>query len=196
MRTGDAEVPVAQVLGYLLARAMRSDEELMRAYAGGDQTALRELFERYAPILLRVVQRQVGRGPDAQDIVQQTFLQLHRARRDFRADTRFRPWIMTIALNLARDVLRRRGRRPEQPLEEQALPAAEAGPDREVARRVRAALRGLPRDQREVIELHWFDELSFNEIAAIVGASSGAVRVRAHRGYVALRKTLEDREAS
>jgi RNA polymerase sigma-70 factor (ECF subfamily) len=175
---------------------MRSDEELMLAYAGGDAAALRPLFERYAPILLRLVQRQVGGAADAQDIVQQTFLQLHRARRDFRADMRVRPWVMTIALNLARDVLRRRGRRPEQVLEEEtlaAVPAAASDPD--VARRVRAALSGLPRDQREVIELHWFDQLSFSEIAAIVGASSGAVRVRAHRGYVALRKTLEEREA-
>jgi len=167
----------------------------MLAYAGGDAAALRQLFERYAPILLRLVQRHVGRDADAQDIVQQTFLQLHRARGDFRADMRVRPWIMTIALNLARDLLRRRGRRPEQVLEEEALAAVPAGaPDVDVARRVRAALSGLPRDQREVIELHWFDQLSFNEIAAIVGASSGAVRVRAHRGYQALRKTLGEPE--
>ena len=165
----------------------------MMRYAGGDQAALREIFRRYAPILLRLVQRQVGRAADAQDVVQQTFLQLHRARRDFRAEMRLRPWIMTIALNLARDLLRRRGRRPEQLLEEEALPAASVTtqPDHDVARRVRAALSVLPREQREVIELHWFEELSFTEIATIVGASSGAVRVRAHRGYVTLRKTLE-----
>ena len=57
--------------------------------------------------------------------------------------------------------------------------------------KVRTALSGLPKDQREVIELHWFEQIPFNEIATIVGASSGAVRVRAHRGYVALRKTLD-----
>jgi RNA polymerase sigma-70 factor (ECF subfamily) len=52
-------------------------------------------------------------------------------------------------------------------------------------------LKGLPEDQRSVIELHWFEQLSFNEIAGIVGATAGAVRVRAHRGYVALRKQLD-----
>jgi RNA polymerase sigma-70 factor (ECF subfamily) len=175
---------------------MRTDEELMLAYAGGDQAALRAIFERYAPILVRLLTRQVGRPADAQDLVQQTFLQLHRARGDFKADMRLRPWIMTIALNLARDLLRRRGRRPETTMEEEALPAAVAiqpveGAGNDVAQRVRLALATLPKDQREVIELHWFDQLSFNEIGAIVGASSGAVRVRAHRGYVALRKTLE-----
>src|SRR5262249_9788235 len=144
-----------------------------------------------------LVMRQVGRPADAQDVVQQTFLQLHRARRDFRADMRLRPWIMTIALNLSRDLLRRRGRRPEMVIEEASLPASLAVPPAvdtgasDVAKRVRHALSSLPRDQREVIELHWFDQLSFNEIAEIVGATSGAVRVRAHRGYVALRKTLD-----
>jgi RNA polymerase sigma-70 factor (ECF subfamily) len=170
---------------------MGSDEELMLAYARGDEAALRELFQRYAPILLRLVLRQVGRNADAQDVVQQTFLQLHRARRDFRADMRLRPWLVTIALNLARDLLRRRGRRPEHVLDEETLPVVTPADDGDVARRVRAALRALPREQREVIELHWFDQLPFNEIAAIVGASAGTVRVRAHRGYVALRKSLE-----
>src|SRR5262245_42430434 len=176
---------------------MRSDEELMLAYAEGEENAVRELFQRYAPVLVRLVQRQIGRQPDAQDIVQQTFLQLHRARRDFRADMRLRPWTLPIALSLARDLLRRRGRRPESAMEEATLPASVAvqpvagNGAEDVAKKVRAALSTLPRDQREVIELHWFEQLSFNDIADIVGATSGAVRVRAHRGYVALRRTLD-----
>jgi len=175
----------------------RSDESLMLAYARGDEAAFRELFKRYAPMLLRLMQRTVSRAADAQDLVQQAFLQLHRARGDFRADMRVRPWIMTIALNLARDLLRRRGRRPEVEVEEEALaaPAAIAShlvEAKDVGRRVREALSELPREQREVIELHWFEQLSFPEIAGIVGATSGAVRVRAHRGYVALRARLGD----
>jgi RNA polymerase sigma-70 factor, ECF subfamily len=174
----------------------RSDEQLMLAYAGGDEGAFREIFGRYAPLLVRLLARQVGRPADAQDLTQQTFLQLHRARRDFRADMRLRPWIMTIAMNLARDLLRRRGRRPESPVDEETLavptdPPRESADEQDTARRVRQALSTLPREQREVIELHWFEQLPFNEIATIVGASSGAVRVRAHRGYVTLRKTLE-----
>ncbi len=174
-----------------------TDEELMLAYVRGDQAAFREIFSRYAPMLLRVVLRQVGRLADAQDTVQQTFLHLHRARGDFRADQRLRPWIMTIALNLARDLLRRRGRRREDDLVEEALPPVvvdashPSEQDDETRQRVRTALRRLPIDQREVIELHWFEELPFQEIATIVGATPGAVRVRAHRGYVTLRKDLD-----
>jgi RNA polymerase sigma-70 factor (ECF subfamily) len=173
-----------------------TDEELMLAYANGEEAALRELFKRYAPILLRIHMRQVRRPADAQDLTQQTFLQLHRARRDFRPDSRFRPWLVTIALNLARDFQRRRGRRPECSMIEEALPVSVAvqpvvDTQSDVGIRVRTAIHALPKEQREVIELHWFERLSFNEIASIVGASSGAARVRAHRGYVALRKWLD-----
>jgi RNA polymerase sigma-70 factor (ECF subfamily) len=180
-----------------VSAAELTDEELMLRYARGEDAAFRAIFARYAPVLLRVVTRNVGRPADAQDVVQQSFLQLHRARADFRAGMRLRPWIMTIALNLSRDLLRRRGRRPESPADEALLAAAapesadtRAREEEETAARVRWALGTLPREQREVIELHWFEELSFNEIANIVGASCGAVRVRAHRGYVTLRKSL------
>ena len=170
-------------------------DRAMERYAAGDDSAFEEIYDVISPRLLGFARRRTGNDARAQDIVQQTFLQLHRACGDFRPGMRLRPWIMTIALNLGRDLLRRRGRRPEHVLEEEALPGipVEEGPDQDVARRVRAALSGLPREQREVIELHWFEQLSFNEIATIVGASSGAVRVRAHRGYVALRRTLEER---
>jgi RNA polymerase sigma-70 factor (ECF subfamily) len=176
--------------------AARTDEELILAYATGEPAAFCEIFQRYAPLLQRLLQRYVGRTADGQDLVQQTFLQLHRARHDFRPGMRLRPWIVTIGLNLARDLLRRRGRRPETAIEEEALPVSCAtqpivDDSGDVGRRVRAALRELPREQREVIELHWFEQLSFNEIAAIVGATSGAARVRAHRGYAALRKVLD-----
>ena len=176
---------------------MDSDEALMLRYAAGDEAAFRELFARWAAPLLRMLRRNVNRDVDAQDLTQQTFLQLHRARRDFRADMRLRPWIITIALNLARDHLRRRGRRPESSLDEgtfvePSVPPAVGGEAEDVAQRVRLALADLPREQREVIELHWFEQLSFPEIAGIVGATPGAVRVRAHRGYVALRARLGD----
>ena len=163
----------------------------MQAFAAGDAAAFGEIFARWAPALLRVTQRQLGRRADAEDVVQQTFLQLHRARRDFKPSMKLRPWLFTIALNLCRDLLRYRGRRHEVAVEDVALAAPEPEThDVELKTRVRAALGGLSAEQRQVIELHWFDELPFNEIATIVGASAGAVRVRAHRGYETLRKSL------
>jgi RNA polymerase sigma-70 factor (ECF subfamily) len=176
------------------APRMRTDEELMQAFTGGDATAFGELFQRWAAPLVRVAQRQLGARADAEDIVQQTFLQLHRARHDFKPGMKLRPWLFTIALNLCRDLQRYRGRRHETPVEDVVLvaetPAQSARETAELQARVRTALGQLSAEQRAVIELHWFEELPFGEIATIVGASAGAVRVRAHRGYEALRKAL------
>jgi RNA polymerase sigma factor (sigma-70 family) len=173
---------------------MRTDEELMQSFVAGDSAAFRELFARWAPALLRVGHRHLGRRADAEDMVQQTFLQLHRARRDFTPGTKLRPWLFTIALNLCRDLQRYRGRRHELSVDDVVLtasePAASVRETEELQQKVRSALGRLSDDQRAVIELHWFEELPFTEIAVIVGASTGAVRVRAHRGYEALRKTL------
>lgn len=173
---------------------MKSDEELMLAYCGGDTVAFGELFSRYAPMLGRVLRRFGANKDQVADLVQQTFLQLHRARNDFRPDCELRPWLMTIAFNLAREQLRRVRRRPEAELDttaEQKL----AHPPREqqrfeMRRDLSQALEQLPNDQQEVVRLHFVEELSFEEIGEKVGATAGAVRVRAHRGYSALRKLL------
>lgn len=172
-----------------------TDEALMAAYVAGDRAAFAALFARYAPRLRRLVGRGLPRTSDADDLVQQTFLQVHRARRDFRPGSRLRPWLLTIALNLARQYFRRRGRRPEASLPDDGPgePIASAGSDPEGAVRdaqLRRALDALPDAQREVIVLHWFEGLSFREIAAVVGASQPAVKVRAHRGYEKLRAAL------
>jgi RNA polymerase sigma factor (sigma-70 family) len=171
---------------------VKTDEELMAAYVAGDEAAFRELFERYAPGLLGLFRRHVPGPEDAQDLLQQTFLQLHRARLDFRQGSLVRPWVLTIALNLQRELFRRRGRKPTTALaiDPAAAPQASSAEQREDAVRVRAALAELPGPQREVIELHWFQGLPFAAVARIVGASVGAVKVRAHRGYERLRALL------
>jgi RNA polymerase sigma-70 factor (ECF subfamily) len=178
-----------------------SDEELMAAYVAGDAAAFRALFDRYAIVLYRMVRRRLGSDDDARDLVQQTLLHMHRARNDFRRDSRLRPWLFTIAMNLVREHYRRQGRRREQPLEADLPAIARArepqsppGEDGERLARVRAALATLPEQQREVIELHWFEDSPYEEIARIVGASVAAVRVRAHRGYERLRKILPEHE--
>jgi RNA polymerase sigma-70 factor (ECF subfamily) len=174
---------------------MKSDEELMAAYLAGDEPAFDELFRRYAPQLLRMMRRQLPQPSDAAELVQQTFLQLHRSRRDFQPGRQLRPWLMTIAFNLKREHFRRRKRRPEGPLDFE--PAEPPGSRRDrlekrgEAEQLRAALGGLPEGQRTVITMHWFDGLSFPEVAEVLGLSVSAVKVRAHRGYRALRRVLE-----
>lgn len=169
-----------------------SDEQLMQAYIAGDRRAFEEMFTRYAPRITRLMRRDVG-SADADDLVQQTFLQLHRARRDFRPEARVRPWLYTIAFNLKRQYFRRRGRKPESSLEADPIQdASQRGPEAAIyAAQLRRALNALPEPQREAIVLHWFEGLTYPEVAQVVGAKVNAVRVRAHRGYGKLREFLE-----
>jgi len=167
----------------------------MAAHVAGDRGAFAVLFERWAPRILRMLQRDLVRGEEAADLVQQTFLQLHRARADFRPGSRLRPWLYTIALNLGRQHLRRLGRRGDASLADPDAFAA-AGRDPEAPLQddeLRALLATLPPAQREVIVLHWFEGLGFREIGEIVGATPTAVKVRAHRGYERLRAVLGTR---
>jgi len=173
-----------------------SDEELMAAYVAGDQAAFAELFRRYAPVLLRLMQHRLARRQEADDLVQQTFLQLHRSRYDFRTGAALRPWLFTIAFNLRSQHFRECGRRRETPLDVEGIesvdPTSNVPQDQvDQGREVRAALAKLPSEQREVIVLHWLSGLSFSEVSRAVGASVNAVKVRAHRGYVSLRKLLK-----
>lgn len=177
----------------------RSDAELMAEYVAGDSAAFKLIFDRHAGALYAMARRRLSSDEDARDVVQQTLLQLHRARHDFRAGARLRPWLFTIAMNLVREHYRRKGRRREQSLEADPIAeqAVEPGGDEQAqarSARLRAALESLPESQREVIELHWFAESPYEEIARIVGASVAAVRVRAHRGYERLREILPDLE--
>jgi len=173
--------------------AAESDEVLMERYvAHGDRAAFEALFARYAKRLHGLFLRQVGSRDAAADLVQQTFLHFHRARADFRSGRQVRPWLYTIALNVRREHHRRKGRKPEvshDPLvhgEPSVAPSTTTRTDR----LVRRALGELTEQQREVILLHYYEDLTFPEIADVLGASVSAVKVRAHRGYERLRALL------
>jgi RNA polymerase sigma factor (sigma-70 family) len=196
--------PAAAVLAWLLRPLLApqppsrpdSDEELFAAYVGGDDRAFDDLFSRYAPALLTLMRKQVRKDEDARELVQQTFLHLHRARHDFRPGAALRPWLYTIALNLRREHFRRLGRRREEAREltDRELPRTEQ-PDigrGETAQQVRAAIGRLPEGQQVVIHLHWFEGLPFSEVADVLGLSESAAKVRAHRGYKRLKQILAD----
>jgi RNA polymerase sigma-70 factor (ECF subfamily) len=160
----------------------RTDEELM------------ELFLRYAPLVHRLMRRGYRSEHDAQDLTQQVFLQVHRARKDYRPPRPVRPWIVTIARNVLRDRIRQERRRPAAlPLVEEPPTGGSAQDDVERREAIAGALRRLPRTLRTVIEARWLRQKSYGEIARELGISAAAARVRAHRGYRALRCMLEER---
>jgi RNA polymerase sigma factor (sigma-70 family) len=170
-----------------------TDEELMEAFRGGDAKAFDTLFSRFAAPVRSYLLRMVGNGAQADDLVQATFLSVVRARGRFLRGSRFKPWLYAIATNAARDA-RRRGK-SESLTDDGSLPDEAAEPavvkDPGLERQVRQALAQLPDAQREAIVLHRFEGLSFAEIAQVVGLTESAVKVRAHRGYQALRGLLQ-----
>ena len=170
-----------------------SDEELMVAYVQGDHVAFRVLFDRHARRLTSALRRGGLDQEACQELLQQTFLLVHRARHDFDPNRSFKSWVTTIALNLKRDHLRRHRRNPVEAGEGPAYDNAASASRQEAvvhARQLREALHELPAASREVVELHWFGGLSMSEVAEAVGSSHGAVRVRAHRAYKLLRGIL------
>ena len=134
---------------------------------------------------------------EAADVAQDTFLKAFRGLEGFRGDASFRTWILTIAANEARGVLRRRGRRKEVRLEAAgpvATPeesAEEALSRSEEAAKMRRLLAELPEKQREAVSLRIFEGLSFREIGVLIDSSEGAARVNYHHGIRRLREKME-----
>ncbi len=177
----------------------RPESALFERWLDGDARAFRELFELLSPTVLAIARRHGLRDAEARDVVQQTFLGVHRAKNDFRRGAPVRPWIVTIARNVVRDHLRRHYVRREDALEldgpieprveapEYGVPTSEA-----LLGWASQALTKLPEAQRRVIELHYLEGKSFADVGRALGCSEGAARVRAHRGYETIRGWLAD----
>lgn len=174
-----------------MSQDLTCDEQLMADYVAGDRAAFAELYQRYHPTLRALLNRRLNSPALVDDLVQQAFLQMHRARNDFRAGSKVRPWLFTIAMNLARSHLRRGLRSPFQDVEQEGRAEPEQLRDQQ-RRELRKLVDDLPDMQKQVIVLYWFEGYSFPEIATQLGATVSAVKVRAHRGYNAIRAKLQE----
>ena len=170
----------------------RSDESLFAAYVAGDTTAHEALFRRYQGPLRRHFERMLGDPGAAEDVVIETFLRLHRHRHRLRPGTALRPWIFTIARNLARNLARARRLQQIFGADPTSTAARDPESDPAVRSQVAAAFAALPARQREVCSLRLLQELSLDEIAAITGASPGTVKSRLFYGLRRLRALLRD----
>ena len=172
----------------------------MAAAQAGDEAAYRRLLQALLPNVRRQVRFRVSEHADAEDIVQNALIAIHRGRHTYRPERPFGPWMRTIVRHCVVDWFRQRGRRlaREVPV---ASPEthAETGPaivvpdilgDRLDPALVQA-LSGLPAKQREAVEMIQLEGLSVAEAALRVGVTPGALKVRAHRGYRALRAALD-----
>lgn len=167
---------------------------LMAAYQQGSAAAFEGLYAALAPRLLGYLRALSRDAVRAEDLLQETFLQLHRARRTYLAGRAVKPWVFAIARNvflMERRSAARRSRREvlaDGELPEVGVPAEMEGlADRD---RVARALAGVQRDRREAVVLHHVQGMSFKEVGAVLGVSEGAAKVRAHRGMHDLRRIL------
>ena len=170
-----------------------TDEALLAAHRAGDATAFEQLFARYQAPLGRHLGRMLNDAAATEDLVLETFLRLHRHAHRWREGTPIRPWVFTIARNLARNWLRSQRLRRWVPLtavREAPAPAARARD--EIRRRVAAAFAELPAAQRETCSLRLLGDLSVEEIARITRVSPGTVKSRLFYGLRRLRARLAD----
>ena len=183
------------------------DAGLLRAVARGDEAAFARVYDRYAPILLGLMLRILRSRPEAEDVLQEVFLQVWQQARSFDpARGRAFTWLATLARSRAIDRLRAvdsRERAAQRSAEEGGPPGAESHgwADEEAIRAeraeaVRAALAELPEEQRQVLVLAYLDGMSQSEIAAAKNQPLGTVKTRTRTGLKKLSDTLRARLGS
>jgi RNA polymerase sigma-70 factor (ECF subfamily) len=173
----------------------------MDRYADGDDASFSKIYDLLAPRLYGFLLRQTRDPSRAEDILQQSFLQIHAARGRFIRNAEVLPWAFAIARRLVIDSVRRK--RHEVSLAAESVDddtqelSVEAHADdlvqaKQLSRRLEGALVGLPENQRVAFELVKFEGLSYSEAAAVLGATVSAVKVRVHRAGQVLGQLLDE----
>lgn len=183
------------------------DAELMVAFGAGDATAFDALFRRWSPRLLRYLERMVRDRALAEELLQEAFLRVHRARDRYRADARFSTWLYTIATNLVRNEMRRPARRSphlstdaedgvrlelvgERPDPERRIDSRRTGA------RVEKALGALPERQRAALWLTAVEGHSYAEVARALETTEKSVKSLVHRARSAVSGAMQEAETA
>jgi RNA polymerase sigma-70 factor (ECF subfamily) len=216
----DRTLAVAEERNRKVEPASRALDVAMDRYASGEDAAFGELYDGLAPRLQSFLQRYTRDRARAEDVVQQTMLQIHRYTRDrardgsaassagrrprlgrgrFTPGAQVVPWAFAIARRLLIDMHRRGGREVLAPTSDETLTQVMAALDdraddvaiaKETAQRLSEELARLPENQRVAFELIKQDGLSVAEAAQVLGTTVAAVKLRAHRAYEAMRAAL------
>jgi RNA polymerase sigma-70 factor (ECF subfamily) len=176
----------------------RTDEQLLEAYRQGDRASFAALVARYQRELFHFLVRFLGDRAAAEDVFQESFLQVHQSADQFDPSRRFRPWLFTIAANKARDLIRSQARRPTNPLQASINPgddesgefldlmsSVENTPDEpmqreELQRLVQKTVMGMPEHLREILLLSYFHQFPYKQISDILDIPLGTVKSRLH----------------
>ena len=183
------------------------DAALMKRVTQGDQRAFEELVEKYKQPVFNIIYRTLPDAAEAEDLAQAVFVQVYKAASRYRVEAKFTTWLFTIARNLCLNEIRRRSRHPADSLDASASPDEDAlapqhedprilgAPDQmmrdELVSKVSEALRELPENQRSAVLMFQEQELSYEEIAEIMGASLSATKSLIHRARETLKQRLK-----
>lgn len=186
----------------------RTDEELVEDYLDGDIGAFRLLVERYHDPLLHFLMRLLGNRQAAEDVFQDSFLQVHQSLESFDRSRSFKPWLFTIAANKGRDALRKSNRRSAVSLSSRAGDGEGAelidlmeveipGPGsrleaEETSRLVQRAVDSMPPRLREILLLAYFQRLTYNQVAEQLGIPVGTVKSRLHAAVASFAKAWQE----
>ena len=171
-----------------------NDDELMQQVRDGDAAPLAELFARHQVPLYNFFLRLTGQASTSEDLVQETFLRILRAKHTYRGQGQFKAWMYQVARSARADHYRKRWREtdlPEATQETLASPGLDASEEIELDQRhalVRAALARLPVEKREVLVLSRYQDMRYEQIAQVLGCTEGTVKVRVHRAMKELRQ--------
>ena len=196
---------VVELKPVALGRA--SDEDLMRRTQQGDRQAFSLLYERYSASVLSYLYRMMGNVEDVESIAQEVFLRAFRFAATYRYPQKFSTWLFTITRNLAINYSRRRKRSPVRNVTELNLEGVDINGDpyeiahratddvekQEEIARVLQALDRLPTDQKEVIVLGVFQDLSYAEMEEITGTKAVTLRSRMFHGLKRLTRMLSSK---
>lgn len=175
----------------MLNNTTHSDTAMVREVLDGRHDRFAGLVERHWPSVFATALAHTRNRTDAEDVVQDTFIQAYKALDSLRAPGKFGPWVLTIARNMARSYLRKRSVRSEQLAEASSGESPETEAQRkELSAIVSKAVETLPENEREVVLLHYFAGRSAREIGEALGISRSAVLKRLERGRTRLGEQL------
>ncbi|HWF46413.1 MAG TPA: RNA polymerase sigma factor [Bryobacteraceae bacterium] len=171
-------------------------ERLLEGYQQADALATTELICRLSPDLLRFFLAQETTRTEAEDMLQNTWLRIHKVRHTYRTGAPVLPWVFAIAKHVRVDAYRKRRRIQQYEIATETLP--DGAPPREPAGAeiptFESLIAGLPQSQREVLTMLKVNGLSLDEVARATASSVGAVKQKASRAYAKLRTLLSRSE--
>ncbi len=185
-----------------------TDEQLMAQFQTGDQHALETLIQRYEKELYNFLYKFLGKSSLAEDVFQETFLQIYISADKFQTNRRFRPWLFTIAANKARDTLRSQSRHPTIQLNSHNddidyndlwdnllrdnTTADDILQQRQEKQIVRNIIDSMPCNLREILLMAYFQQLSYKEMAQGLGIPLGTVKSRLHSAVAAFSRAYKE----